>query len=114
MSQAADLLARGQAFTVTQFPAVIAFGGQAFTCSTSGLRREQSLEAALGGARIGSTISFWLLMRHLLDAGAAMPIAGIEVECRTPGFLAGRYLVDSVSTDPTTSTLILRCVAPAQ
>jgi hypothetical protein len=112
MSQSATLLARGQAFLATEFPATIKIGAQSYAAATSGMR--SGMELSEFGAVAQRTIAFWLPASAFTDAGQPAPAAGAAVECTAPAALAGSYTLDAPVIDPTGTTLTLRCTAPAQ
>ena len=112
MSQSASLFARGQEFLATEFPATIKIGAQSYSAATSGLLR--GMEMAEFGAVAQRTIAFWLPASAFATAGQPLPAAGAAVECSAPAALAGTYTLEAPVTDPTGSTITLRCTAPAQ
>ncbi len=104
MTQAARLLARGQAAHAAQFPAVISIAGQSYDAATSGEKREPDLMN--GGWLKKVSIAFWL---PLSAFGGTPPADRSAVTC------GGKtYVLGSTGTDATKTTITLRCESPEQ
>lgn len=104
MSQAAALLARGQLFHATQFPATITIAGEDYDASTSGEKRERDLMT--GGWLEKVAIAFWLP----LSAFGGTPPA-----VRTPVSVGAKnYVLARTSLDATETTITLHCESPEQ
>lgn len=100
MSQASDLLSRGQRAHAQQFPATITIDDTEYDCATSGVRREtRSVE---GGEVAIKAVTYWLLA----SAFETLPAPGIDVLEGEQQFVLDRVRPGS------SSTVILDCVAP--
>jgi hypothetical protein len=112
MSQSAALLARGQAFLATEFPAAIKIGPQSYAAGTSGLRAQAGLGA--GGFESLGAVSFWLPLSAFTDAGQPLPEAQrTGLTCLAPESVKGEWQIEAVLTDGAGGTVTLRCIPPA-
>jgi hypothetical protein len=114
MSQAARLFARGQAAHASQFPATIEIAGEEYTAATSGEKRERDLMG--GGYTQKREIAFWLPVAAFATADQPLPVERSSVTLVTQnGVEIGRqYVIANISTDPTGTTITLKCESPDQ
>jgi len=108
MSQSSALLARGQSFLATEFPATIKIGPQSYAAATSGRRAQNALES--GGLTSSLVVSFWLARAAFEAAGQPLPEARTVLLCTAPSDLAQGYLIEAVLLDGAGATVTLRCV----
>ncbi len=108
MSQASDLLRRGQRFHAEQFPATVSINGQSYACATSGLQRQRDL--ITGGWLDKYQVSFWLPLQAFTDAGQPVPAPhGYPVIWQ-----AVEYAIAAAPIDAAAATIVLRCESPDQ